>query len=108
MSTTHMIIAMEAREACEAETDLTERIKVAMRHAKDHWMETNEEEQFKGALVAAMDVSTEDEKDLITRSLQPMKILAAMMSGVPVDFEAVEMQDDLLSLQKFWHEVKAE
>ena len=110
MSVTHMIIATEAREACEAETDLTERVKVAMRAAKDHWMKTNEEEQFKGALVAAMNVSTEEEKDIITRSLQPMKVLSAMMSGVPVNFEALEGMDtdDLIPLQKLWHEIKAE
>ena len=105
------IIASEMNDACKAEPDLLERIRIAMRGAQNHWMVTNEQEQFRGALAAAMLASSEDEKDRITRSLQPMKALSAMMSGVPVDFDAVAKSmgaEDLIPLKKMWDEIRAE
>ena len=107
------IVATEAKNACEGEPDLTERIKKAMRAAKDHWMETNEEGQFRGALGGAMLASDDAEQERIKASLRPLQALAAAASGVPVDFSRILPDDDaeiaeLIPLQKLWNEVKAE
>ena len=107
------IVATEAKMACENEPDITERIKKAMRAAKDHWMETNEDGQFRGALGGAMLASDDDDKERIKASLLPLQALAAALQGVPVDIGRALPDDPdevakLLPLRKLWDEVKAD
>lgn len=55
MMTSGMVIATrEARDACHGEADLTERLRKAMRACHRHWMETDESNQFRSALAAAL------------------------------------------------------
>lgn len=107
-----MIAVAEARTACKGEPDIAERIKKAMKVCRNHWMETNETNQFRSALAAAMlESEDEAEKDRIGRSSRAIAKLNAMLNalqaGVPVDIEAMsaEKRDaDLLPLMDLWHD----
>lgn len=110
-----MLIAVhEAREACKGEPDIEKRIEKAMLAVKDHWMETNKENQFKSAIAAAMMESSEEEKDRIQRSFDGLArvsaFINALQAGVPVDFDkmAEEKQpDDILPLMPMWRKIAA-
>lgn len=99
------------RRVCEGEPDLIERIRKAMAEAKDYWMSTNDDLRFRAAVGAALvETKDEGEKDRIVRSVQALRDLSAMISGVPVDFERVAermSEFEPLPLVKMWHEAKA-
>lgn len=109
-----MIAAAEARSRCAGEPDITERIKKAMRACHDHWMVTNETEQFRAAVAAAMLESPDEaEKDRIARSSKALNkveaMLQALQAGVPVDFESMaaeKQDDDILPLRQLWDETR--
>lgn len=107
------IVAMEAQAACEGEGDLTERIRKAMRAARNHWMAPGENDQFRGAIAGALMASQGDERDRIERSAKALNRLGAMLqalqAGVPADLEgmaAEKQEDDLIPLRKIWDEVR--
>lgn len=110
---TEMVMLQIMSAECQGveETDIGERIKQCMRRTYQHWMATDEDLQFRGALAGAMGLSDDDDKQRITDALKPLQALSAMMSGVPVDLEAVTAQldmDNLVPLRKLWEEVKKE
>jgi hypothetical protein len=105
----------EARSACKGEPDILERVRKAMTVCHDHWMCTLEVDQFNSALAAAMlESMDEKERDRIARSGRAFNSVnnafAAMVSGVPVDLEAVakqaELGDDIIQVHKLWNETK--
>jgi hypothetical protein len=76
-------------------------------------MVTDENTQFKAALVAAASVSDGEERDRITRSSRALakvaSMLQALQAGVPVDIEAMaaeKQDDDLIPLRKLWDETR--
>jgi len=109
-----LIATAEARHACKGEPDLTERIKKAMRACLDHWMETNEANQFRAAVAAAILESEGSEKERIERSAAALNrlgaMLEAMQAGVAVDLEAelanAPKSEDVIPLRKIWDEIK--
>ncbi len=108
-----MIAVHEARSACKGEPDITKRIQKAMKVCKDHWMETNQDNQFRAALAAAIMESDEPEKDRISRSSHALGRLGAMLNalqaGVPVDLEAMAAEkrdEDLLPLTALWRDLQ--
>lgn len=109
-----MVIAIhEARDACKGEPDIMERLRKAMAATHGHWMETNENNQFRSALAAAMVESDEPEKDRIARSAKALNKVGAMIqalqAGVPVDMETMVSEstdDDIIGLMGLWREVK--
>lgn len=110
-----MVIAVhEARDACKGEPDLVKRIEKAMRACRNHWIETNEDAQFKSALAAAMLESDEADKDRITRSMDQLRkvsaVIGALQAGVPVDLEKMaedKPAEDILPLSRMWHDLAA-
>ena len=110
---TEMVMVQIISAECQSikESDLSERIRQCMRLAYGHWMTTEEEVQFKGALAGAMLLSDEKDTELIVDSLKPLKALSALMSGVPVDMTRVLEDVDLdkvIPLRKLWDDVKKE
>ncbi len=106
------IAATEAMHACKDEPDLIERIRKAMRACHDHWLVTDERLQFMAALAAAHQASEGAERDRLERSSKAVNRVSAMLSalqaGVPVDVEAMSAEkpdDDLIPLNKMWHEI---
>ena len=99
-----------------AEMEITDRLLACFKEARNHWMVLDEEEQFKGALNAALNTSSGEEFDRLEQSIRQMaktaRMLQALQAGVPVDVEAMakdlERQKaegfDPIPLQKLWHE----
>lgn len=105
--------ATAMRSAIPTEAPLAERVEFAMRYAREHQDEVffmsshiDDDLMMRTALAAVMVTSDENDRDLITRSMQPLRMLSALLSGVPVDVAAIEMTDDLLPLLKLWHASK--
>ena len=89
-----------------------ERIKKAMRPvANGHWMVTDDDLCFRGALAAVfMDpLTTDEDRQRMEFTLTQMRSLGALMSGVPVDVGRVldnPDEIDRVPLVKFWNEAK--
>lgn len=101
--------AMEAALACKGEPDLMDRIRKAMNATRNHWMITNENEQFRAAVAAAIMESVGEERERLERSAKSLNQLGAMLqalqAGVPVDIDAMEKPaDDTIPLTKMWNE----
>lgn len=109
------IAAAPVRDRIPADKPLTERLQFAMRYVREHertlfWMsaEANDDMQFRTALAAVMLAGDDEDRSAIERSMKPLRMLSAAMSGVPVDFGSMlEDADKLLPLMKLWHESKA-
>jgi hypothetical protein len=109
--TSLQIAAASMRDQIPADKSLTERLQFAMRYVRRHgdslfWMEgrVNDDDRLRTALAAVMLAGSEEDKDAITRSLKPLQALSAAMSGIPVDFDAMGWDDDLIPLVGLWHE----
>lgn len=105
-------IAAQSVRDIPKDKPLTERLDYAMRYVRAHrdevfWMETSVDGDmmFRTSLAAVMLAGDEADRDLITRSMLPLRMLTAAMSGVPVDFGVLTMGDaleKLLPLMKLW------
>lgn len=107
------LIGTECKAACAGEKDFETRVKKAMKPVKDgHWMFPDDDISFRGAIAGVLmaEETTQEEKDRIAHTLNGLRSLAALISGVPVDMDAmVEEQSKMepVPLVKWWHEVKA-
>ena len=81
------IVATEAKRDAEGIEDLEERAKACMKAAHGHWMVTNEDEQFSGAIAALMMLSSDEEKERIEYAVKISRALNAATSGIPVNFD---------------------
>jgi hypothetical protein len=93
---------------------LEERLQFAMRYVHEHGRELcfmsgnlTDELLFRVALVATLTNATAEERDRVQRSLEPLQALSAACQGVPVDFAALRIDDDLLPLMKWFEEAKS-
>ena len=109
------IAASMLRGEIPSDAPLNDRLEFAMRYAREHardmfWMvgAVNDDLIFRTAVAAVMMESNEEDNDLITRSMQPLKMLAAAAAGVPVDFAAFPADDDLVPLLKIFDDSKSE
>jgi hypothetical protein len=114
MTDVELQIAAQGIQCIPADKPLSDRIKYAMRYAREHehdvfWMSArvNEDMKMRTALAAVMLAGDESDRDIITRSMKPLRMLSAAMSGIPVDFGAMELSDDLLPIMKLWDESKS-
>lgn len=103
-----MIIVSEAKGRAEGIQDFEEMARVCMDVAANHWMVTDENEQFRGALAAILTLADNEYKPRVERTIELQKALSAAASGVPVDFgSALESSDiEPVPLMKWWHEIK--
>lgn len=108
------IIAAECKRDCAGQSDFVERIRKAMRPvANGHWMYVNDEDLcFRGAVAGVLlaEETTDEEKKRLIFTLEQLRSMGAMMSGVPVDIEAVFANPEGIEpvpLVKLWHEVKS-
>lgn len=111
MDTLALIVATEAQAAAEGETDLIERIKKCMRASVNHWMATSEDDQFRGAVAAAIRLSDGDEREQLETSVRELHATTALLQGVPIDAEELLKQrgdTEIVPLIKLWHEAKDE
>lgn len=107
------IAATPVRDHIPNGKPLPERVSFAMRYVREHerdlfWMtaRTTDDLMMRTALAAVLMAGDDSDRDVIKRSLKPLQMLSAAMSGIPVDFGAMEMSDDLIPLMKLWDESK--
>lgn len=101
-----LLVSAEAGTAIDPDDPLEDRCRAAMKAVQHHWMVTDEDRQFKGAVAAVYSASTDpDERNRIQAELESLRDLAALMSGVPVDLGAARPLDNPIGLRRIWLEV---
>jgi hypothetical protein len=100
-----MMGVTEAKAAAERFTSLDEQIDAAMNTMRNHWMILDEDLQFRCAVGALLLIVDEPTRQSIRSELNALKALSALMSGVPVDIERVEV-GETLGLLKRWKELR--
>jgi hypothetical protein len=110
----------ECEEKLQAAVTIEDKLRQVFRVAKDHWMIPDDENRFKSALGAMlMHLKGGDDYDRLSRSITALGKLSATLHalkvGLPIDIEQVLEQqradnpnDDLIPLNKIWHEVREE
>lgn len=100
------IAAAEARDACLGIPNPTDRVRAAFRAVRNHWMVTDENEQFSAGVAGAI-VATEDEGERATikRAWEARKAVASGDVGRMIDL-AEEMPEDgeEINLLTLWNE----
>lgn len=108
------LVATGAAEAAKAtDGDATAKIRAAMKASYRHWMVTDEDDQFTGALEGAAHVLEPDEVERLKSELRLLQGLSAATNGIPVDFAALVGNDDEerpepFGVLKLWDAVKEE
>jgi len=98
--------AAECKGAAERETTLEGRLTAAFRVAKDLWMTTDENEQFQSAVAAVHMLSSDEDKQRIESEMLQLRTLSALLSGVPVDLDAIKKSENPIGLMKLWKAIK--
>ncbi len=101
------MIEAENREALQAAETPEEKFRVAFKGAKDHWMFIDEEDQYVGGIGAALLSMSDEQRDEVSVELKAMTALNSLMSGVPVDMEAVVMPENAIGIIGLWREINA-
>lgn len=96
------IVATECRHAAEKETTLDDRIAAAMNVAKDHYLTTDNDERFRGAIAAIYELSDEETRYRIKEEMDALKYLSAMLSDVSVNLDAMPKIENPIGLIKTW------
>jgi len=89
------------------DTPLEERCKAAFKAARgdDGWPCENADEQFGGAIGAVLLTCNDNEREQVEQSLNVIKALSAAISGVPVNFTHMLLDNEnVLPLMAWWHE----
>jgi|SRR3990167_11551313 len=98
------IIGAEARADIDAAETLIDKFKAAFAIARNHWMVTDEDMQFKAAIGAVLITLDEDSDDYsrVLKEMRSLNTVAAMLSGIPVDFNQIETDYEPIGLIKLW------
>ena len=106
-----LIAALAIAEGIDNGLPIEERLSAAMSYSRAHASElfvmcesVSDEDLFRAAVAAVAIKGSEDEKDRISQSLRPLQMLAAFSQGVPVDFDSMQIGDDMLPLNDLWFE----
>jgi len=106
-----LIAITETRERLKDSTNISleKRLKKAMQYTCNHWLVTQEEDQFQAAVRAVMLECSNEEKQWIEKELKILNGIAAAISGVPVDMVKLMngiKEEDFIGLKKLWDETK--
>jgi len=104
------IIEAGCRDGLVGAMTVEDKLRVAFKDAHAYWMTNDEDIKFKGGLGAVMMCLGNDspDRERITTELYQIKILAAAIGGVPVNFEQIDVPEDFvpIGLIKIWQEEK--
>ena len=107
------IAAAPVQSQIPKDQPLKMRVEFAMRYVREHesdlfWMSarTDDNMLFRTALAAVMLAGDESDRDIISRSMKPLKRLSAATQGIPVDWSAFEMTEDMLPLMRMFNDAK--
>lgn len=101
-----MIVIAEAKSAAEGKDTLEDKLTAAMNSARNHWMVLDEDKQFRGAVGAVMLLVDDETRERIEIEMKTLNAMSAMISGVPIDIERVEVPEDPIGLLKMWKDLK--
>jgi len=103
-----MLVANEAENACKGEPDLRSKCVAAMKAARNHWMVTDDDKQFRGAIAGVMMAVGEGsaEYESLKVEVGAIKAMNALFSGVPVDISQIPLPENPVGLIKLWQESK--
>jgi len=104
-----MLVMHDSKHAVKAEDTFEDRLTAAMSAAKAHWMVTDEQLQFKGAVMAVYPSCNPEEQARLKAELDLLKAVAAASSGNPVNLTAVLERTDKyepIGLGKLWREAE--
>lgn len=115
--TAAVMIEAECREKLKGLTKPEDMLAVAFKTAHNHWMFTDEQDQFKGAIGAVLiTLKSGPEYERLVTSVKKLGQLSATLNalqqGVPVDMEAMlkaqeeEPKVDIIPLNNLWCDVK--
>ena len=101
------LVVAESEGAVVPGETLKERLTAAMRKAQGHWMVLDKDTQFRGAIGAVLKTATEEEKAEILKELEGLRMISALISGVPVDLESLEDKGPNVGLLGLWRATQA-
>jgi hypothetical protein len=106
------LMEAELRDDLRGLTKAEDMLALAFRKAQNHWMFTEEQDQFKGALGAVLiSLQSGPEFDRVQEAIKSLgrasAILNAIQQGVPVDFKEMEKAPaDVIPLIRMWCDAK--
>jgi len=109
VSNSVMIAIKEIELNLDKSKPILEIIKDAMKQAKNHWLVTDQEEQFRSAVGATMMVCNDENRRILEDELKGLRIISSMQSGVVVDIEATMAgmnPKKFFGLMKIWKELE--
>lgn len=100
------IINTEAKEDIKKAETIEDKFKAAFKVAKNNWMFTSKETQYKAGIGAVMTNIEKHGEDYqrIEAEMKMLTTLAAAISGVSVNFPAIEEGFEVIGIQKIWEE----
>jgi hypothetical protein len=101
------MIEAENRDELKAASTAEEKLRIAFKGARNHWMFTDEDEQMRGAIGAAMHHMTPEERERVESELKALQAISAATRGVPVDFGAIQFPENPIGILKMWGDAKA-
>lgn len=108
------IAVAEAKHAIKQGDTLEQQLKAAMNVTRDHWLVADESSQLNGAVAAVMTFHGPDslEYERLRKEMRNLNqlnaSLVAALQGVPVNWEAIEVEKDYepIGILKLWREEK--
>jgi hypothetical protein len=100
------LVAHSSRQKAKGATTLDDIITRCFEGAKDHWMATQSEDQFQGAVCAIYELASEEDKPRIKEELHLIRSLSALLTGIPVDLGQVPTIENPIGLMKRWNEIR--
>lgn len=91
------VVRVEATVALgrlDSETSLSDRLRAAFEAVRNHWLAPSDEVKFQAAMEAVYLLASEEEKARMEAEARRGRALNALLSGVPVDIEAVAEADE--------------
>ena len=101
------LIEAENRDALKAAATAADKLRVAFKGARDHWMLTDEDEQMRGAIGAALHHMTPEDRAHVETELKALQAISAATRGLPINFEAVVIPENPIGILKLWADAKA-
>lgn len=110
MSEDVMIALMitETKGKIDNNQSIEERLKTAMKSTFNHWMCLDEQKQFDAAVASVFMTASDEEKGRLKNEIESIKILSAIIDGIPVDFEKFSKLENPIGIIKLWQEIKGE
>lgn len=107
-----LIAAVEAEHAAkDAGGTLENRLRAAMQATANHWMATDEGDQFNAAMEGCARTCDPDELERMEAEMRRLQRLSGLLSGLPLDWDQIAAEQEAetaepIGAQKMWREVK--